>query len=85
MKTIILAGGLGTRMAEYTKTIPKPMVKVNGIPLLLHIIKIYVNYGFNDFILSLGYKADVVVKYFLKNKSYSSYQLKKGIEVKKKN
>tara|TARA_Y100000816_G_C25903083_1_gene471088 strand:- start:13 stop:753 length:741 start_codon:yes stop_codon:yes gene_type:complete len=84
MKTIILAGGLGTRMAEYTKTIPKPMVKVNGIPILLHIIKIYVNYGFNDFILSLGYKADVVVKYFLKNKSYSLYQLKKGIEVKKK-
>ena len=49
MKVFILAGGLGTRLAEYTKTIPKPMVKIGGYPILLHIMHHYLNYGFKDF------------------------------------
>jgi len=84
MQTVILAGGMGTRMTEYTKTIPKPMVKVNGKPILIHIMKIYSNYGYNNFILSLGFKAEIIAKYFLNKKKISLNKLKKGINVKKK-
>ncbi len=84
MQTVILAGGMGTRLAEYTKTIPKPMVKVAGKPILLHIMKIYSKYGYNDFILSLGFKAQIIANYFIKNKRISLKQLSNGVEVKKK-
>lgn len=67
MKVVLLAGGLGTRLSEYTKTIPKPMVSIAGRPLLLHIMEHYVKYGFNDFYIALGYKGDVIKKYFKKN------------------
>lgn len=67
MKVIILAGGLGTRLAEYTKTVPKPMVKVAGYPILIHIMKHYLKYGFKNFYIAVGYKSHVVKKYF---KSY---------------
>ena len=84
MQTVILAGGMGTRLAEYTKTIPKPMVKVAGKPILIHIIKIYLKYGYTDFILSLGFKAQIIANYFIKNKKISLKDLKNGVEVKKK-
>ena len=64
MKVIILAGGLGTRLSEYTKTIPKPMVKVAGYPIILHIMKHYIKYGFNKFYIAAGYKGYVIKKYF---------------------
>ncbi len=64
MKVVILAGGFGTRLSEYTKTIPKPMVKVAGTPLIIHIMKLYAKHGFKDFIIAIGYKGDVIKKYF---------------------
>ena len=67
MKVVILAGGLGTRLSEYTKSIPKPMVKVRGKPLIYYIMKHYSKYGFNEFLIALGYKGDVIKKYFQKN------------------
>ena len=84
MQIVILAGGMGTRLGEYTKTIPKPMVKVAGKPILIHIIKIYLKYGYTDFILSLGFKAQIIANYFIKNKKISLKDLKNGVEVKKK-
>ncbi len=64
MKTIILAGGLGTRLGQQTETVPKPMVLIGGKPILWHIMKIYSYYGFNDFIICLGTKAAVIKSYF---------------------
>lgn len=69
MKVIILAGGFGTRLSEYTKTIPKPMVKVAGQPLILHIMNHYYSYGFNDFYIAIGYKGEIIKNYFKKNQS----------------
>lgn len=71
MKTIILAGGLGTRLSEETEIRPKPMVEIGGRPILWHIMKIYSYYGFDDFLLALGYKADYIKKYFLEYVGYS--------------
>ena len=68
MRVIILAGGAGSRLDEVTKTIPKPLVKVGKFPILIYIMKIYLNYGVNDFILALGYKGEKIVEYFTKNK-----------------
>jgi glucose-1-phosphate cytidylyltransferase len=62
MKTIILAGGFGSRLDSITKIIPKPLVKVGKHPILLHILKIYLHYGYSDFILALGYKGDKIKK-----------------------
>ena len=67
MKVILLAGGFGTRLSEYTKTVPKPMVKVGGKPMLFHIMKLYAKYGFKDFYIALGYKGSVIKKFFKKN------------------
>ena len=66
MKVIILAGGLGTRISEYTKTIPKPMIKINGTPMIKYIINHYSSYGHNEFYIALGYKGHVIKKYFRK-------------------
>ena len=66
MKVVILAGGMGTRISEYTKTIPKPMIKINKKPLLVHILEYYYKYGFNDFYIAAGYKGNVIKRYFKK-------------------
>ncbi len=68
MKIIILAGGLGTRLSEYTKTIPKPMVRIGNKPIIIHIMKHYFKYGYKDFYVALGYKSKVIKEYFKKNK-----------------
>lgn len=67
MKLVILAGGFGTRMPEYTKTIPKPMVRVNKLPIIQHIINHYLKFGIKQFYIALGYKKEIIKKYF-KNK-----------------
>lgn len=67
MKTVILCGGLGTRLSEETRLIPKPMVKIGNKPILIHILEIYYKQGFNDFILALGYKSNIIKNYFKKN------------------
>lgn len=64
MKTIILAGGFGTRLSEYTSLIPKPMVEIGGYPILLHIMNHYSHYGNKDFYIALGYKAEVIKAFF---------------------
>jgi glucose-1-phosphate cytidylyltransferase len=65
MKVVILAGGLGTRLAEETATRPKPMVDIGGRPVLWHIMKTYAHFGYGDFIICLGYKAEVAKDFFL--------------------
>ena len=65
MKVLILAGGLGTRLSEETRLIPKPMVEIGGRPILWHIMKIYSYYGFNDFVILTGYKSHVIKDYFV--------------------
>jgi len=65
MKVVIFAGGLGTRISEETDARPKPMVEIGGKPILWHIMKIYGQYGFNDFIICLGYKGYVIKEYFM--------------------
>ena len=67
MNIVILAGGLGSRLSEITKTIPKPMVKINGKPILLRIMKHFAKYGFKNFYIALGYKGKIIKKYFTKN------------------
>ena len=73
MKVVILAGGFGTRISEYTKTIPKPMIKINGKPLISYIIDHYVSYGHKEFYIALGYKGNVIKKYF---NSYKNLKFK---------
>lgn len=65
MKVILLAGGFGTRLAEYTSVIPKPMVPVGGKPILWHIMQTYARSGHKDFYIALGYKSEVIKEYFL--------------------
>tara|TARA_B100000965_G_scaffold380693_1_gene377477 strand:- start:112 stop:804 length:693 start_codon:yes stop_codon:yes gene_type:complete len=64
MKVVILAGGFGTRLSELTKTIPKPMVKINGKPIIVYIMEQFAKYGHKDFYIALGYKGNVIKKYF---------------------
>lgn len=71
IKTIILCGGMGTRLREETEFKPKPMVEVGDKPILWHIMKIYAHFGFQDFILALGYKGGYIKDYFLKHKYYT--------------
>src|SRR5919108_720607 len=65
MKAVILAGGFGTRLSEETVLRPKPMVEIGGKPILWHIMNIYATHGVNEFIIALGYKAEVIKTYFL--------------------
>jgi glucose-1-phosphate cytidylyltransferase len=64
MKAVLLAGGLGTRLAEETSTRPKPMVEIGGRPILWHIMKMYSQHGINDFVICLGYKGYIIKEYF---------------------
>ncbi len=72
MKVIILCGGVGTRLREETEFKPKPMVYVGNKPIIWHIMKIYAHYGYNEFILALGYKADYIKDFFLNQKAFTS-------------
>ena len=72
VKVIILAGGFGSRLSEYTETIPKPMVTIGGRPILWHIMRRYAHSGHKDFYLALGYKAEVIKEYFLNYRSLNS-------------
>ena len=74
MKCIILAGGKGTRISELTKEIPKPMIKVAGKPILYHIMKHYSKHGFNEFILAVGYKKNIIYNYF-KHKKFPNWKV----------
>jgi len=71
IKTVILCGGTGTRLREETEFKPKPMVEVGGKPILWHIMKIYGHYGYQDFVLALGYKGSSIKDYFLRHKHYA--------------
>ena len=74
MKVVILAGGLGTRISEYTKTIPKPMIRIKNKPIIHHIMDHYASYGHNEFYIALGYKGNIIKKYF-KNKNLSKWKI----------
>lgn len=69
IKVVILAGGMGTRLREYTKFIPKPMIKIKGLPILVHIMSHFAKFGFKNFYVALGYKGNVIRNYF-KNKKF---------------
>ena len=71
MKVAILAGGKGTRLAEETVIRPKPMVEIGGSPILTHIMKVYSHYGFDEFVVALGFKGDVIKRYFAEYTSLS--------------
>ena len=72
MKTILLAGGLGTRLSEETVIKPKPMVEIGGMPILWHIMKTYASYGYSDFAIALGYKGEVIKDFSLNYKLHKS-------------
>ncbi len=72
MKVIILAGGFGSRLSEYTEAIPKPMVKIGNKPILFHLMKYYYKFGFKDFIIALGYKSEIIKDYFLNYSALNS-------------
>jgi len=72
VKVIILAGGFGTRLSEYTESLPKPMVTVGGRPIIWHIMRSYASFGHKDFYLALGYKAEVIKEYFLHYRSINA-------------
>jgi glucose-1-phosphate cytidylyltransferase len=72
MKVVILAGGLGTRISEETQVRPKPMVEIGGMPILWHIMKIYSHFGFNDFVICLGYKGDYIKQWFMEYRTRRS-------------
>ena len=67
MKVVILAGGKGSRLAEHTSAIPKPMVKILGVPIIVRIINFYKKFGFKEFIIASGYKSQIIKKYFKNN------------------
>ena len=83
MKIIILAGGKGTRISEYTKTIPKPMIRINKKPILIHIMEHYLKFGFKDFYLALGYKKEVIINFFRNFKQINKpfYYYLKGTKI----
>lgn len=73
MKVVILAGGLGTRIADHSD-LPKPMIAINGKPIISHILEIFISQGFNDFIIAVGYKGNIIKKYF--KKKFPKYKIK---------
>lgn len=79
MKVVIFAGGKGTRLAEYTKSIPKPMVKIGRLTILEHIMNFFISYGYNDFIILTGYKSELIENYFQNKKKYNLKTLNTGL------
>ena len=75
MKTIILAGGLGSRIPEYTKQVPKPMIKIGSLPMLSHIMRIFKSYGYDNFIIAAGYKIKVIEKYYKNSKEFKNIKI----------
>ena len=75
MKVLILAGGFGTRLSEYTDSIPKPMIPIGNKPIIEHIMSIYSKHGFNEFVIALGYKGEVIKKHFSNFKSNLKIEL----------
>jgi glucose-1-phosphate cytidylyltransferase len=75
MKTVILAGGFGTRLAEYTDKIPKPMVKIGDKPILSHIMNFYQSFGYDDFIIAAGYKKNVIIDYYNGSKEFKNLKI----------
>ena len=75
MKVVILAGGMGTRISEYTKTLPKPMIKICGKPIIHRIIDHYIKHGYKEFIIAIGFKGNVIKKYF------SQIKINKNIKI----
>ena len=81
MKVVILAGGKGTRISEYTSSIPKPMVPIGSKPILEHIINYYIKFGFKDFIIATGYKHSIIKNYFNKKNVYAKINvINTGVE-----
>ena len=82
MQVVILAGGFGTRLSEETDLIPKPMVKIGDIPILHHIMNFYAGFGHRDFVVALGYKAEVIVEYFkqIKNPGWTINLIDTGLD-----
>jgi len=72
MKIIILAGGFGSRLGQVSDLIPKPMVEIGGKPILWHVMKIYSSFGFNEFVICLGYKGNIIKDYFYNYNNYSN-------------
>jgi len=72
LKVILLAGGFGTRLSEFTDVIPKPMVPIGGKPILWHIMQTYAHFGHNDFFVALGYKSEIIKDYFLNYRALNS-------------
>ena len=79
MKTVILCGGYGTRLSEETTIKPKPMVKIGNKPILEHIMSIYEYYGYNQFILALGYKSEYIKKYYKNGLERGKVRMRKQI------
>jgi len=75
MKVVILAGGKGTRISQYTHKIPKPMIRIGNLPILTHIMRIFKFYGFDDFIIAGGYKIDVIKKYYKNSKEFKKLKI----------
>ena len=75
MKVVILAGGYGTRLGEYTSTIPKPMVEIGGEPILTHIMKIFQSFDINDFIIAAGYKKEIIIDYYKNSKEFKNLKI----------
>ncbi len=75
MKVVILAGGKGSRISYYTEKIPKPMIKIGGLPMLTHIMRHFKYYGFNEFIIAAGYKKSVIDKYYKNSKEFKNLKI----------
>ena len=75
MKVVILAGGKGSRISYYTEKIPKPMIKIGGLPMLTHIMRHFKYYGFNEFIIAAGYKKSVIEKYYKNSKEFKNLKI----------
>ena len=75
MKVVILAGGKGTRISQYTQNIPKPMIRIGNIPMLTHIMRLFKFYGFDEFIISGGYKIDIIKKYYKNSREFKNIKI----------